>query len=154
MLKDKKIIVIGDKDGIPAPAIEACIKTAGSEAVFAVTACFTCSLAGAMNIENQQKIKDLAHKYGEGNIVVILGGGDALTCSITAETISAGDVTKVGPLTGISLGIPVYHIFEQEIRSECNESVYEKRCAIMEIVLDVEKIVNEIKSMRQQYAQY
>jgi hypothetical protein len=40
MLKDKKVIVIGDKDGIPAPAIEECIKTTGAEIIFAVTECF------------------------------------------------------------------------------------------------------------------
>jgi len=154
MLRDKKIIIIGDKDGIPAPAIEACIKSSGAEVVFAVTACFTCSLAGAMDIENQQKIKDLAYKYGEGKILVILGGGDVDTCSISAETISAGDVTEVGPLTGITLGIPVYHIFEHEIRSECMESVYEERCSIMEMVLDVEEIVKEIKTIRLKYASY
>lgn len=154
MLKDRKIIIIGDKDGIPGPAIEACAITAGAEVVFAITACFTCSLAGAMDVENQQRIKDLAYEYGKEKLLVILGGGDVETCSITAETISAGDITEVGPLTGISLGIPVYHIFEPEIRNECNESVYEERCAIMEMVLDVEKIVNEVKSTRRQYAKY
>jgi betaine reductase len=40
MLQDKKIIIIGDRDGIPAPAIEECIKTTGAEIVFASTECF------------------------------------------------------------------------------------------------------------------
>lgn len=40
MLQDKKVIVIGDRDGIPAPAIEACIRTTGAEVVFASTECF------------------------------------------------------------------------------------------------------------------
>ncbi len=40
MLKDKKIIIIGDRDGIPAPAIEECVKTVGGEVVFAATECF------------------------------------------------------------------------------------------------------------------
>jgi len=40
MLKDKKVIIIGDRDGIPAPAIEECVKTAGAEVVFAATECF------------------------------------------------------------------------------------------------------------------
>jgi hypothetical protein len=40
MLKDKKIIIIGDRDGIPAPAIEECVKTIGAEVVFAATECF------------------------------------------------------------------------------------------------------------------
>ncbi len=40
MLKDKKVIIIGDRDGIPGPAIEQCVKTAGAEVVFSSTECF------------------------------------------------------------------------------------------------------------------
>ncbi|SCY94219.1 Glycine reductase complex selenoprotein A [Alkaliphilus peptidifermentans DSM 18978] len=36
----KKIIVIGDRDGIPGPAIEECLKTTGAEVVFSATECF------------------------------------------------------------------------------------------------------------------
>lgn len=39
-LKEKKFIIIGDRDGIPGPAIEASIKSAGSEVVFSTTECF------------------------------------------------------------------------------------------------------------------
>ncbi len=40
MLQDKKVIIIGDRDGIPAPAIEECVKSIGAEVVFASTECF------------------------------------------------------------------------------------------------------------------
>ena len=40
MLAEKKVIALGDRDGIPGPAIEECIKSAGGEVVFAVTECF------------------------------------------------------------------------------------------------------------------
>ena len=40
ILKDKKVIIIGDRDGIPAPAIEECVKTAGAEVVYSSTECF------------------------------------------------------------------------------------------------------------------
>lgn len=40
MLKDKKAIIIGDRDGIPGPAIELCVKTAGADVVFSSTECF------------------------------------------------------------------------------------------------------------------
>ena len=39
-LKDKKVIIIGDRDGIPGPAIEECIKTAGADVVYSSTECF------------------------------------------------------------------------------------------------------------------
>jgi S-adenosylhomocysteine hydrolase len=40
MLKGKKVIAIGDRDGIPGQAIEACVKSAGAEVIFASTECF------------------------------------------------------------------------------------------------------------------
>lgn len=41
MLEGKKIVILGDRDGIPGPAIEECIKTAaGTEIVFSATECF------------------------------------------------------------------------------------------------------------------
>ena len=40
ILKDKKVIIIGDRDGIPGPAIEECVKTVGAEVVYSSTECF------------------------------------------------------------------------------------------------------------------
>ena len=40
ILENKKVIIIGDRDGIPGPAIEECAKTAGGEVVFSSTECF------------------------------------------------------------------------------------------------------------------
>jgi len=40
LLEGKKVIAIGDRDGIPGPAIEACAKSAGAAVVFASTECF------------------------------------------------------------------------------------------------------------------
>jgi glycine reductase len=40
LLANKKIIIIGDRDGIPGQAIEECVKTAGGEIVFSSTECF------------------------------------------------------------------------------------------------------------------
>ena len=36
----KKVAILGDRDGIPGPAIEECVKSAGAEVVFSVTECF------------------------------------------------------------------------------------------------------------------
>ena len=40
MLKDKKVVILGDRDGVPGPAIEERVKTAGAEVVFSTTECF------------------------------------------------------------------------------------------------------------------
>ena len=40
ILKDKKVVIIGDRDGIPGPAIAECLKTAGADVVYSTTECF------------------------------------------------------------------------------------------------------------------
>ena len=40
ILEGKKVIVIGDRDGIPGPAIAECAVSAGAEVVFSSTECF------------------------------------------------------------------------------------------------------------------
>ena len=40
ILNGKKVVIIGDRDGIPGPAIEACVKTAGADVVCSSTECF------------------------------------------------------------------------------------------------------------------
>ena len=40
MFKDKKVIVIGERDGVPGPAIAKCMEAAGAQIVFMSTECF------------------------------------------------------------------------------------------------------------------
>jgi betaine reductase len=40
ILNGKKVVIIGDRDGIPGQAIEECVKTAGADIVFSSTDCF------------------------------------------------------------------------------------------------------------------
>ena len=41
VLENKKVIIIGDRDGIPGPAIEECVNTVESaEVIFSSTECF------------------------------------------------------------------------------------------------------------------
>ncbi len=37
---DKKVILIGDRDGIPGPAMEECLKSTKADVVFSSTECF------------------------------------------------------------------------------------------------------------------
>lgn len=39
-LKDKRVIVIGERDGVPGPAIEQCMLAAGAQVIKTVTECF------------------------------------------------------------------------------------------------------------------
>ena len=40
ILKGRKVVIIGDRDGIPGLAIEECVKTAGADVVYSATECF------------------------------------------------------------------------------------------------------------------
>ena len=39
-LRDKLVLALGERDGIPAPALRACIESAGGRVVYEVTQCF------------------------------------------------------------------------------------------------------------------
>lgn len=154
LLKGKKIIVIGDRDGIPGPAIDECLKTFDVENIFSTTECFVWTAAGAMDLENQNRVKDAADKYGAENVVVIIGAAEAEAAGLAAETVTNGDPTYAGPLAGVSLGLQVYHATEEEFKSEVDQSVYDEQIGMMEMVLDVDGIREEMKSMREQYGKF
>jgi betaine reductase len=99
-----------------------------------------------MDLENQSRIKELAEKYGKDDLIVILGGAEAESSGLAAETVSVGDPTFAGPLTGVQLGLKAYHIFE--LKDEVDSAVYEEQISMMEMVLDVESIVAETANYR------
>ncbi len=105
-----------------------------------------------MDLENQKRVLDLSEKYGKENMAVILGTSEAESAGLTAETVTAGDPTYAGPLAGVSLGLRVYHIFE--LKDQVDPGVYDDQCGMMEMVLDVDAINNEVKSIRDQYCQF
>ena len=70
-----------------------------------------------MDLENQQRVKDAAEKYGAENVVVILGSSDPEGAEIYAETVTLGDPTFAGPLAGVPLGLCVCHVLEPEIKA-------------------------------------
>lgn len=39
-LDGKKLVPLGERDGVPGPAMEECLKDSGAEIVFSVTECF------------------------------------------------------------------------------------------------------------------
>ena len=87
-------------------------------------------------------------------MVVVIGAAEGEAAGLAAETVTAGDPTFAGPLTGVSLGLRVYHICEEEIKSEVDAGVYEEQVSMMEMVLDVAEIVKEMTSVREQYCKY
>jgi len=107
-----------------------------------------------MDLENQKRVRELAEQYGPENLVVVLGASEGEAAGLAAETVTAGDPTYAGPLTGVQLGLRVYHICEDEIKSEVVASVYDEQVSMMEMVLDVDAITREMKSIRSRFCKY
>lgn len=79
---------------------------------------------------------------------MILGAPDADSAELYAETVTHGDPTWAGPLAGVALGLPVFHIMEPEIKSQIDHAMFEEHLALMEIALDVEKITQGLNRVR------
>jgi len=105
-----------------------------------------------MDLENQQRIMDAAEKYGAENVVVVLGSADPEGAGLYAETVTAGDPTFAGPLAGVSLGLPVYHVFEEDIKAEADQGVWDEQIAMMEMVLDTAALAGSVAEMRDQHS--
>jgi len=107
-----------------------------------------------MDLENQKRVKEFAEQYGPENMVVVLGAADGEAAGLAAETVTAGDPTYAGPLTGVQLGLKVFHICEDELKAEFDTGVYDEQVSMMEMVLDVDAIIQEMTSIRSQFCKY
>ena len=107
-----------------------------------------------MDLENQKRVKEFSEQYGPENVVVLLGAAEGEASGLAAETVTNGDPTYAGPLTGVSLGLKVYHVCEPEIKCEFDPAVYDEQVGMMEMVLDVDDIVQEMASIREQFCKY
>ena len=103
-----------------------------------------------MDLENQKRVKEFAEEYGAENLVVVLGAAEGEAAGLAAETVTLGDPTFAGPLTGVQLGLTVYHVCEPEMKAEFDEAVYDEQVGMMEMVLDVDDIVSEMQAIRDQ----
>ena len=100
-------------------------------------------------MENQAAIKRLVDENGADNLWVVLGAADLEGAEIAAETLTVGDPGFAGPLAGVSLGLPVYHILEPEVKKAVPADVYEQQAGFMEMVVDTEEIGRKFKEIRE-----
>lgn len=100
-----------------------------------------------MDLEDQSLIQRTAEEYGSG-VVVVLGQPDADSAEITAETVHHGDPTWAGPLAGVPLGLPVYHILEDEVKDQIDPEMYEAEVGLMALTLDRAQILEGLNRVR------
>ena len=80
--------------------------------------------------------------------MVLLGTPNAESTRLYALTVSDGDPSRAGPLAGIKLGLPVYHITEDMVKNQIAPEAYEEHVALMEMVLDSGAIAEAVQDVR------
>ena len=74
-------------------------------------------------------------------MVVLLGQPDANSAGLFAETVTRGDPAWEGPLAGVPLGLPVYHVLEPEIKAQITGDLYDEHVGLVELSADVDEII-------------
>lgn len=85
-------------------------------------------------------------------MVVLLGASDIEGAEIAAETLTVGDPSYAGPLAGVSLKLPIYHILEPEVKAVVPEQVYDESAGIVAMIMDTEEIGKKFRAIREAVA--
>lgn len=102
-----------------------------------------------MDFESQTQIKRVTEQYGKENLVVVLGASDIEGAEIAAETLTVGDPSYAGPLAGVQLGLPIYHILEPAVKAAVPEDVYEQAAGIVSMIVDTDEVARKFQGIRE-----
>ena len=80
--------------------------------------------------------------------MVLLGTPNAESSRLYALTVTEGDPSWAGALAGVALGLPVYHVLEEPVKSQVAPEVYEEQVALMEMVLETDEITHAVQAFR------
>jgi glycine reductase len=106
-----------------------------------------------MDLEEQGMIRRVVEGNERSRMVVLLGTPTAGSTLMVALTLTQGDPSYAGPLSGVPLGLPVYHILEDQVKAAIPAEVYEQEVGPLEFVLDRAGIVDALAQARQAVAQ-
>lgn len=103
-------------------------------------------------MESQAQIKKLVEQEGKDGMIVMLGASDIEGAEIAAETLTVGDPSFAGPLAGVSLGLPIYHILEPDVKAAIPADVYEQEAGLVSMIVDVEEVGRKFRAIRESVA--
>jgi hypothetical protein len=101
-----------------------------------------------MDLEEQGTIQRLVEGGDRDRMVVLLGTPTAGSTMMIALTLTQGDPSYAGPLAGVPLGLPVYHVLEDQVKALVPAEVYDREIGPMEFVLDAPAIVSAMAKAR------
>ena len=90
----------------------------------------------------------MAEQYPRDELIVVLGTPTADATRLYAMTVTDGDPAWAGALSGVALGLPVYHVTEPAVKAEIPPAVYDEHVALMEMVMDVGAIAQAVEEVR------
>ena len=100
-----------------------------------------------MDLEGQGRIRQVVEQAGTADVVAVLGANSAAAVEMTAMTLLTGDPSYAGPLAGVALGIPSYHVLEPEIVGQIDPAVYDRELALSALAMDVDEVIAPMKSL-------
>ena len=103
-----------------------------------------------MDAHTQEQILRAVDEHGKDSVIVLLGSPAPEAAAIAAETVVRGDPTYAGPLAGVPLGLPVFHMLEDAVRDAVPAAVYEEQVGIMETVLDKSRLAECVRRVREE----
>ena len=106
-----------------------------------------------MDLDDQATIQQVVDKVGTDDLVVLLGSPNPESAELYAATVTMGDPTFAGPLAGIPLGLPVFHILEPDIVDQLPEDVFAEQLQMASLTLDTEPIFTVVQRIRSEMAQ-
>ncbi len=101
-----------------------------------------------MDPENQGLIKGIVEEHGSADLVVLLGAADEDAVEVAAQTVREGDPSYVGPLAGVQLGLPVLHVFEDQVKEQADPVVYEEQVGFFVLSFDTGAIIQAMRRAR------
>lgn len=81
-------------------------------------------------------------------LVVLLGTPTAESSRLVALTLTEGDPAWAGPLAGVRLGLPVFHVTEPAIKAQVPPAVYGAEVGLAEHALDTAAIHAALREVR------
>jgi hypothetical protein len=102
-----------------------------------------------MDLEGQGRIRQVVEQAGTERVVAVLGANSPTAVEMTALTLKSGDPSYAGPLAGVALGIPAYHVLEPEIVAQIDAALYERELALSALAMDVAEVVAPVRAIRE-----
>ena len=90
----------------------------------------------------------MVSREGTDGLAVLLGTPNVESTRLYGMTVTEGDPSWAGPLAGVELRLPVYHITEAKIKAQIDTQVYEQQVGLAEMALEIDAIAQVLQQVR------